>query len=308
MSVRPAFQPEIVSINIPDIIPIKTITPAYRKSETYRRIAAVNATHWNHRATSWIFRSPKGKYLLLDGHTRLDILVATGVKSTDCLLATDNESYTYDKRVNYIPPIAQHHMILRALKHVSEERIALALNVKVSAIREKRDLLNGICPEAAEIIHHQKVSTGAFAVLRKMKPVRQIDVARLMISAQKFLRKLRESTAVWHQGRVARASAQGTNPEDGVYGPDDIREQRETDNLLNNVRSVRENYGNDVRSLTASCRYVERLLANTRVRRYLGKHHGDTLPALEQLIADITADKQRRPPERQSRAKEATAR
>ena len=84
--------------------------------------------------------------------------------------------------------------------------------------------------------------------------------------------------------------------------------EQETDNLLNNVKSVRENYGNDVRRLTASCRYVERLLANARVRRYLGKHHGDTLPALEQLVADIAADKQRLPPGKGTRAKKAIAR
>src|SRR6266853_4901707 len=147
MSVKPAFQPEIVSINIADIIPIKTITPAYRKSETYRRIAA-SMLHVGIIEPLVVFPTLKGKYLLLDGHTRLDILAATGVTSTDCLLATDNESYTYDKRVNYIPPIAQHHMNLRALKHVSEERIAQALNVTVATIREKRDLLKGICPEA----------------------------------------------------------------------------------------------------------------------------------------------------------------
>jgi len=52
-----------------------------------------------------------------------------------------------NRRVNYIPPIAQHHMILRALAHVSEERIATALNVTVATIREKRDLLKGICPK-----------------------------------------------------------------------------------------------------------------------------------------------------------------
>jgi hypothetical protein len=78
---------------------------------------------------------------LLDGYTRLDILASTGATSVNCLVATDNESYAYNKRVNYIPPIAQHHMILCALQHVSEERIACALNVTVATIKEKRDLL-----------------------------------------------------------------------------------------------------------------------------------------------------------------------
>ena len=93
--------------------------------------------------------------------------MARGEITIKCLLSTDNESYTYNKRVSHIPPIAQHQMILRALAHVSEERIASALDVTVATIRAKRDLLKGICPEAAEILRNERVSGEAFCVLRK---------------------------------------------------------------------------------------------------------------------------------------------
>jgi hypothetical protein len=292
MPVKRAFQPEIVSINITDIVPIKTMTAAYRKTATYRRIAASMA-HVGLIEPLIVFPTTKGTYVLLDGHTRLDILIATSIPTANCLLSTDNESYTYNKRVNYIPPIAQHHMILRALAHVSEERIASALNVRVATIREKRDLLKGICPEAAEILQNQRVSAAAFSALRRMKPVRQIDVARLMTSAMKF------------SGRFARALLDGTREEllvavptvrqrDTTEAQQSIMEQ-ETDELLKHVDSIKANYGNDVLDLTAACKYVQRLLANDRVHRYLAKHHEDSLNALEQLLADTAADKKRRP-------------
>jgi hypothetical protein len=291
MPVKRAFQPEIVSINITDIVPIKTMTAAYRKTPTYRRIAASMA-HVGLIEPLIVFPTTKGTYVLLDGHTRLDILIATSIPTANCLLSTDNESYTYNKRVNYIPPIAQHHMILRALAHVSEERIASALNVRVATIREKRDLLKGICPEAAEILRNQRVSADAFSAMRKMKPVRQIDVARLMMSAMKF------------SGRFARALLDGTREEllvvvpttrqrDTTEAQQSIMEQ-ETDELLKHVDSIKANYGNDILDLTAACKYVQRLLANERVHRYLAKHHEDSLNALEQLLADTSADKQRR--------------
>ena len=211
----------------------------------------------------------------------------------NCLLATDNESYTYNKRVNHIPPVAQHHMILRALSHVSEERIASALNVTVASIRHKRDLLKGICPEAAELLRNERVSNDAFCALRKMKALRQIDVARLMINARKF------------SGRFARALLDGTREELLVQAPtarlrkvtqeQQCMMEQETDELLKHADSIKANYGDDVLNLTAATKYVERLLANTRVRRYLAKHHEDALTAIEQLISDNTADKQRRP-------------
>jgi hypothetical protein len=292
MPVKRAFQPEIVSISITEIVPIKTVTAAYRKTDSYRRIAASMA-HVGLIEPLIVFPTTKGTYVLLDGHTRLDILTATSVPTANCLVSTDNESYTYNKRVNYIPPIAQHHMILRALAHVSEERIASALNVRVATIGEKRDLLKGICPEAAEILQNQRVGAESFSALRKMKPVRQIDVARIMMSAMKF------------SGRFARALLSGSREEllvpttaprlrDTTETQQSMMEQ-ETDELLRHVDSIKANYGNDILDLTAACKYVQRLLANARVHRYLAKHHEDSLTALEQLLTDTSGDKQRRP-------------
>jgi ParB-like chromosome segregation protein Spo0J len=118
MSVKASFEPEIVTLNVRDIVPIKVIKAADRKTPTYRRIAA-SIQHVGIIEPLVVFPSAKGKYLLLDGHTRLDILMNTEVATAKCLVATENEAYTYNKRANYVPPIAQHHMILRALAHVS---------------------------------------------------------------------------------------------------------------------------------------------------------------------------------------------
>jgi hypothetical protein len=80
----------------------------------------------------------------------------------------------------------------------------------------------------------------------------------------------------------------------------------ETDELLKHVDSIQATYGDDVLNLTAACKYIERLLTNARVRRYLAKHHADTLATLDQLLADIPADKQRRPPTEQASATSRT--
>lgn len=291
MPVKQAFQPDILPIMIAKITPLKQLTAAYRKTATYRRIAASIAAVGLIEPLV-VFPADNGDYLLLDGHTRLDILVATNVTTADCLLATDNESYTYNKRVNYIPPIAQHHMILRALTHVSEERIASALNVTVATIRDRRDLLKGICPEAADILRNERVSSHAFWALRKMRPIRQIDVAQLMLNAKKF------------SGRFARALLDGTREEllvptsqakpRATTAAQQTSMEQETDELLKHADSIKANYGNDILDLTAAGKYVHRLLDNGRVYRYLAKHHEETLLALEQVLSDTTADKQRR--------------
>lgn len=77
-------------------------------------------------------------------------------------------------------------MILRALDHYTEDEIAEALNVDVSTIRKKRNLLNGACKEAVEILRDRRVSSDAFGVLRKMRPVRQVQTAQLMVASHTY--------------------------------------------------------------------------------------------------------------------------
>jgi hypothetical protein len=50
-------------------------------------------------------------FLLLDGHLRLAIVKELGAAEAKSLLATEEGGYTYNKRVNYIPPVAQHLML-----------------------------------------------------------------------------------------------------------------------------------------------------------------------------------------------------
>lgn len=50
-------------------------------------------------------------------------------------------------------------MILKALENgVGEERLAEALSVDVGNIRKKRDLLNGICPEAVQLLRNNQIA------------------------------------------------------------------------------------------------------------------------------------------------------
>jgi hypothetical protein len=46
--------------------------------------------------------------------------------------------------------------------------------------------LDGICPEAAEILKDKHLSVHAFGVLKKMAPLRQIEAAELMVAMNKY--------------------------------------------------------------------------------------------------------------------------
>lgn len=78
-------------------------------------------------------------------------------------------------------------MIVAAIdKGVSAERIATVLNVNIDNIKRKLNMLNGISEQVIILLKNYIVAHEVFAVLRKMKEPRQIEVAELMIAANRF--------------------------------------------------------------------------------------------------------------------------
>lgn len=112
-------------------------------------------------------RGHRGAILFLDGHVRIQILKDFGTLDTMCLIATDDEAFTYNKRISRLATIQEH-------------RIAKALDVDVAMIRRKRRLLDGICPEVANLLTDRHCPINTFQSLKKMKPIRQMEVAQLM--------------------------------------------------------------------------------------------------------------------------------
>jgi RepB plasmid partitioning protein len=124
-------------------------------------------------------RDANGKFLLLDGHLRLEVLRDRGSLEIDCLVSTEDEAFTYNKRVNRIAIIQEHRMILKAVANgVSEARIAKALNVDVASIRRHRKLLDGICSEAVELLKEKHLALNTFSELRKLCPIRHLIQGR----------------------------------------------------------------------------------------------------------------------------------
>src|SRR3546814_18637174 len=69
---------------------------------------------------------------------------------------------------------------------VCSSDLARALNVNISSIRNKRRLLDGICEEVAKLLQDRMVPLNTFRELRKLRPMRQIEVAETMIAMHRF--------------------------------------------------------------------------------------------------------------------------
>jgi hypothetical protein len=56
----------------------------------------------------------------------------------------------------------------------------------MSPALDKNEILKGICSESAEVLKNSRVSLGTFYFLRKLKPMRRIEVAELMVAAGNY--------------------------------------------------------------------------------------------------------------------------
>jgi ParB-like chromosome segregation protein Spo0J len=286
--IKTAFEIRILSIDTARLQLLREVDPRERQHEKYKQIKA-SITAVGVIEPLVVFPLGRGEYRVLDGRKRLDVLkdgnIATEV---ECLLATEDEAYTYNRRVNYLSPVAEHQMILRALAHNSQDRVAKALNVDVATIRRRLNLLTGVCEEAVEILKDRRATGTAFSVLKKMKPVRQVEVARLMVASKMY------------SGRFAQALLSGTRDDmlaqpakdRSKLGDADQRHhlQLETDSLLRDLKSVEDSYGVDVLSLSLMAKYVSRMVTNTEVRHAMERRSPEILQTLESLLEEMAAE------------------
>ena len=274
--VERAFEDASLRIPISDIMPLKVLTPAILKSVKYAQIAAsINEVGIIEPPVVVRDAKDRERFHLLDGHVRVDILAKRGDTEVVCLVATDDEAFTYNKRVSRIAIIQEHKMILKAIeKGVPEERLAKALNVNISNIRHKKALLEGICPEAAELMKDKHVPINTIGLLKQLKTVRQIEAVELMIAMNRFtISYARSLVAATPESQLVR----GKKPIKGLSDEQIALMENESAQLEREFRTIEQDYGTDHLDLVLAIGYVTRLLGNARVVRYLASNHADVL-------------------------------
>ena len=289
--VKLAFQSEGIKIPLDRILPLKKINPRTKKTKKYHQIAAsIREVGIVENLIVYPENGKTGNYLLLDGHVRLEVLKELGKKEAVCLISKDDEGFTYNHKVNRLSTIQEHFMILRAVeKGVSEERIAKTLNVNIAKIREKRNLLRGINPEVVELLKDKTISPNVFRVFRKMKPVRQIEVAELMIATNNY-------TVPYAKALLA------ATPKDQIIdqkqskkgiglSPDKMaRMEKETRIIERDFKIVKESYGKDILNLVLVCGYLSKLFKNERIVSYLSNNYSDILFEFKRIIEAVSLE------------------
>lgn len=287
--IKMGFDNATIDLRISQIVPIKIVSPAARTSQKYQQIlASIREIGIIEPPVVSPDSKAKGRYILLDGHLRIEALKEIGETELTCLVSTDDEAFTYNKHVNRLSTVQEHRMILRAVERgVPEITIAKALNVDVGSIVRKRNLLEGICEEAADMLKDKMVASGTFPILRRMQPLRQIEAATLMNDSRVY------SLSYARALLAATPKDQLTEPEKpkNIKGLDEeqmARMESEMGSLQREYKLIEDNYGQDVLKLTLAKGYLANLLNNAKIVRYLAQNHSGFL-AQFQKIADMSS-------------------
>lgn len=282
-SIQVAFELDGVTVHLEDLLPTRVTGDKLRQSVKYQALLASIREVGIVEPLS-VFPQKRGKYLILDGHARVEALRDLGVVEAPCLIAVQDEAYTYNQKVNRIAPIQANRMILKALDAgVSEERIARALNLAVQTVRSNRRLLQSICPEAVDLLKDREVARGTLALLKRVKPLRQMEMAELMIAAGTY-------TATYARALVmTTAKTQLVDPESlrkvpGIKPEDLARIEHETQLQERDFRLLDETYNENVMALTIARSYLRLLLENGRVVRFLAQNFREFLSEFQHIV------------------------
>jgi uncharacterized protein (UPF0335 family) len=233
-------------------------------------------------------KGQSGKYILVNWHMRYYAMRELEMTSADCIIANDDECFTYNARTSRLPAIQEHKMISRAVKNgASLERIAAALNMSPRLVYASINLVNGINDEAVELLKDKPISPQALRMMKKVTGERQIEIARMMVEANNYYAGYVEGMVL---GTRKEDLAQVDMPKKkkGMTAEAIAKMEQEMETLEKGMKAITENYKENMFSLQTAHTYIKALMKNIRVAKYLKAKHAEINAEFENMTAAET--------------------
>lgn len=291
MSTLLAFLPKPIMIAVSALLPSVKLDPKNKLIPKYRQIReSIQEIGLIEPLSVSGVDKKTGHHLVLDGHLRLEVIKELSIPEVPCLIATDDETFTYNNRISRLSTIQEHLMIRRAVdRGIPPAKLAKGLSIDVSLLQKKSTLLDGICDEVVAILKDVNFSPEVPVALRRMKPTRQIECAELMVSANSV------------SASYAKALLAATSPELLVAGKRPLgrralsqeqllRMETEMSNLLAQYKIAEQSHGEDMLNLMLARGYVVKMIDNERVMHYMQRHYPEILEEFAKLVELTSID------------------
>jgi hypothetical protein len=144
------------------------------------------------------------------------------------------------------------------------------------------------CPEAIEILKDKDIAIDSLRELKKVKPMRQIEIAELMRSTGNYKTPYARALVVMSP-KDQLIEYNNTRKRMEPMRPEELAKmEHELKALERDFQLLDETYARNVMDLTLAKTYLKKLLDNGRVVRFWAQKHADLLAEF-QKIADSGA-------------------
>jgi RepB plasmid partitioning protein len=207
------------------------------------------------------------------------------------LLAKDDETYTYNQRINRLSTIQEHYMIRRTIdRGVSKERLARAFGVNLSSINRRINLLEGICPDAIARLQDKQFTPDVTRVLRNMKAARQVEAVELMVASNTIT--MAHADALLMATPLEQRTDFKPTERDKQLAPIEqiVKLQKEMSQVQTQYKDAEENYGSDLLNLVVAKGYWTKLLGNDAVKSHITRQKPEILKHIELVVNTVSME------------------
>jgi hypothetical protein len=284
--VRAAFELAGITLPLTSIHPIRQVKPSDHAFGKYKAVvSSIREVGVIEPLIVHPQRGSRGTYLLLDGHMRLKALQELGRTEAFCLIAKDDDAFTYNDKVSRLSLIQEHAMIVRAIDQgVTADQISKALSIDIAKVRSSLNLLDGIDADAVELLKDKPITASSLRLYRKAKPMRQVDMAHLMVSGNNYTWAYAEALIIGTPADQLVGSSKRKETH-GISEEEISRMEKEMEVLERDYRLYQDQFGENSLHLNTIQRYVKRLLENTKIKRFLGTRYPELLEEFQELAA-----------------------
>jgi hypothetical protein len=279
--IKAIFEREIRSLSLDVLLPTRDIKSGDRAFGKYKMIqASISQVGLIEPIAVFPCRGRKGYYVILDGHLRLKALRELGYKETDCLISTEDDPFTYNDKVNRLSAIQEHRMIIKAIEQgVHESDIAKTLAIDIDQIRRSINLVEGIDSHVVEKLKNKPITGTAVRLFKRVKALRQHEFADLMNTTGDYSLAYAQALLLATPPEMLLEPTKPKAPKT-MRSEDVAQLEKEMETLERDFRVYQETYGENALSLSVVQRYVQRLLANATIKRFLSKNYPEIFEEL----------------------------
>ncbi|MBK5146017.1 ParB N-terminal domain-containing protein [Budviciaceae bacterium BWR-B9] len=279
------FDKTCIEVRVLHLLPTKNLPKNIKYSQKYKQVlSSISVVGLVEPIVIYPSKDNDGYFNILDGHLRIEAIKELNIPIVPCLIATFEDTFTYNKRVSRLNVIHEHNMIIKAVESgVSINKLSEALGISEDTIKGRFKLLDGICPEVISALSDKDVPRTIFTLIKKTQPIRQIEIVNSMISINNYTYKFVYSMLYSTPDSLLVKN----NPKNNKLDKDRIETIRKLQNELaildSQKKELEETYSENSLQLVIIKSHIDKLLSNIRIINWLYDNKPDHLSQLKYI-------------------------